>query len=151
LRTLARGGCIVCRNKVCLNTARQTKISAGQGNFDVKCTVRRICQCFATNVHRQRKITNLADVDKSHTAQQCLYSRSSWRQLNSTQLSSTSHPHTSGVVANAGKFRLLVINILSPFPAINTTAYYQRCVITCETADCPRGVPRGNKNVGCGT
>jgi len=29
--------------------------------------------------------------------------------------------------------RLLVINISSSSPAINTTAYYQRCVITCET------------------
>jgi len=30
-------------------------------------------------------------------------------------------------------FRLLVINISSSSPAINTAAYYQRCVITCET------------------
>jgi len=29
--------------------------------------------------------------------------------------------------------RLLVINISSSSPAINTTASYQRCVITCET------------------
>ena len=29
--------------------------------------------------------------------------------------------------------RFLVINILSSSPAINITAYYQRCVITCET------------------
>jgi len=29
--------------------------------------------------------------------------------------------------------KLLVINISSSSPAINTTAYYQRCVITCET------------------
>ena len=29
--------------------------------------------------------------------------------------------------------RLLVINISSSSPAINTVAYYQRCVITCET------------------
>jgi len=29
--------------------------------------------------------------------------------------------------------RFLVINISSSSPAINTTAYYQRCVITCET------------------
>ena len=29
--------------------------------------------------------------------------------------------------------RLLVINISSSSPVINTTAYYQRCVITCET------------------
>ena len=29
--------------------------------------------------------------------------------------------------------RLLVINILSSSLAINTAAYYQRCVITCET------------------
>jgi len=29
--------------------------------------------------------------------------------------------------------RLLVVNILSYSPAINTAAYYQRCVITCET------------------
>ena len=29
--------------------------------------------------------------------------------------------------------RLLVINISSSSPAINTIAYYQRCVITCET------------------
>ena len=29
--------------------------------------------------------------------------------------------------------RLLVINISSSSPAINTAAYYQRCVITCET------------------
>jgi len=29
--------------------------------------------------------------------------------------------------------RLLVINISPSFPAINTAAYYQRCVITCET------------------
>ena len=29
--------------------------------------------------------------------------------------------------------RLLVINISSSFPAINTAAYYQRCVTTCET------------------
>ena len=28
--------------------------------------------------------------------------------------------------------RLLVINISSSSPAINTVAYYQRCVITCE-------------------
>ena len=31
------------------------------------------------------------------------------------------------------KLRLLVINISSSSPAINTAAYYQRCVITCET------------------
>ena len=32
------------------------------------------------------------------------------------------------------RLRLLVINIFSPStPAINTAAYYQRCVITCET------------------
>jgi len=30
-------------------------------------------------------------------------------------------------------FKHLVINILSSSPAINTAAYYQRCVITCET------------------
>jgi len=29
--------------------------------------------------------------------------------------------------------RLLVINISSSSPAINNAAYYQRCVITCET------------------
>jgi len=29
--------------------------------------------------------------------------------------------------------RLLVINISSSSPAINTAAYYQRCVITCDT------------------
>jgi len=29
--------------------------------------------------------------------------------------------------------RLLVINTSSSSPAINTAAYYQRCVITCET------------------
>jgi len=29
--------------------------------------------------------------------------------------------------------RLLVVNISSSSPVINTTAYYQRCVITCET------------------
>jgi len=29
--------------------------------------------------------------------------------------------------------RLLVINISSSFPTINTAAYYQRCVTTCET------------------
>jgi len=29
--------------------------------------------------------------------------------------------------------RLLVIDISSSSPAINTAAYYQRCVITCET------------------
>ena len=29
--------------------------------------------------------------------------------------------------------RLLVINISSYSPAINTAAYYQRCVTTCET------------------
>ena len=29
--------------------------------------------------------------------------------------------------------RLLVINISSSSPAINTTTYYQRCVITCDT------------------
>ena len=29
--------------------------------------------------------------------------------------------------------RLLVINISSSYPAVNTAAYYQRCVITCET------------------
>ena len=29
--------------------------------------------------------------------------------------------------------RLLVINISSSSPTINTAAYYQRCVITCET------------------
>ena len=29
--------------------------------------------------------------------------------------------------------RLLVINILSSSPAVNTAAYYQRCVTTCET------------------
>jgi len=29
--------------------------------------------------------------------------------------------------------RLLVINILSSSPTINTAAYYQRCVITCDT------------------
>jgi len=29
--------------------------------------------------------------------------------------------------------RLLVINISSSSPAINTAAYYQRCVATCET------------------
>ena len=29
--------------------------------------------------------------------------------------------------------RLLVINISAFSPAINTAAYYQRCVITCET------------------
>jgi len=28
--------------------------------------------------------------------------------------------------------RLLIINISSSYPAINTAAYYQRCVITCE-------------------
>ena len=31
------------------------------------------------------------------------------------------------------RLRLLVINILSSSPAINTAAYYQQCVITCET------------------
>ena len=31
------------------------------------------------------------------------------------------------------RLRLLVINISSSSPAINTAAYYQRCVITCET------------------
>ena len=31
------------------------------------------------------------------------------------------------------RLRLLVINISSFSPAINTAAYYQRCVITCET------------------
>jgi len=30
------------------------------------------------------------------------------------------------------KLRLLVINSSSSSPAINTAAYYQRCVITCE-------------------
>jgi len=29
--------------------------------------------------------------------------------------------------------RLLVINVSSSFPTINTAAYYQRCVITCKT------------------
>ena len=29
--------------------------------------------------------------------------------------------------------RLLVINISSSSPAVNTVAYYQRCVTTCET------------------
>ena len=29
--------------------------------------------------------------------------------------------------------RLLVINISSSSPAINTATYYQRCVVTCET------------------
>ena len=29
--------------------------------------------------------------------------------------------------------KLLVINISSSSPAINTAAYYQRCVITCDT------------------
>jgi len=29
--------------------------------------------------------------------------------------------------------RLLVVNISSSSPAINTAAYYQRCVTTCET------------------
>jgi len=29
--------------------------------------------------------------------------------------------------------RLLVINLSSSSPAINTAAYYQRCVITCDT------------------
>ena len=29
--------------------------------------------------------------------------------------------------------RILVINISSSSPAINTVAYYQRCVITCQT------------------
>ena len=28
--------------------------------------------------------------------------------------------------------RLLVINISSSSPAINTAAYYQRCVVTCD-------------------
>ena len=28
--------------------------------------------------------------------------------------------------------KLLVINISSSFPAINTAAYYQRCVTSCE-------------------
>jgi len=31
------------------------------------------------------------------------------------------------------RLRLLVINISSSFPAINTAAHYQRCDITCET------------------
>jgi len=31
------------------------------------------------------------------------------------------------------RLRLLVINISSSSPAINTAVYYQRCVITCET------------------
>jgi len=31
------------------------------------------------------------------------------------------------------RLRLLVINISSSSPTINTAAYYQRCVITCET------------------
>jgi len=34
--------------------------------------------------------------------------------------------------------RLLVINISSTSPAINTAAYYQRCVITCETVSVHR-------------
>ena len=34
--------------------------------------------------------------------------------------------------------RLLVINISSSSPAINTAAYYQRCVITCETVSVHR-------------
>jgi len=31
------------------------------------------------------------------------------------------------------RLRLIVINISSSSPTINTAAYYQRCVITCET------------------
>ena len=38
--------------------------------------------------------------------------------------------------------RLLVINISSSSPAINTAAYYQRCVITCETVAVVHRRPR---------
>ena len=38
--------------------------------------------------------------------------------------------------------RLLVINISSSSPAINTAAYYQRCVITCETVAVVHQRPR---------
>jgi len=31
------------------------------------------------------------------------------------------------------KSKLLVINVLSSSPTINTAAYYQRCVITCKS------------------
>ena len=40
--------------------------------------------------------------------------------------------------------RLLVINISSSSPATNTAAYYQRCVITCETCDCESMARTGN-------
>ena len=38
--------------------------------------------------------------------------------------------------------RLLVINISSSSPAINTAAYYQRCVITCDTLAAVHRRPR---------
>jgi len=38
--------------------------------------------------------------------------------------------------------RLLVINISSSSPAINTAAFYQRCVITCDTLDVLHRRPR---------
>ena len=38
--------------------------------------------------------------------------------------------------------RLFVINISSSSPAINTAAYYQRCVITCETVAVVHRRPR---------
>ena len=38
--------------------------------------------------------------------------------------------------------RLLVINISSSSPAINTAAYYQRCVIICETVAVVHRRPR---------
>jgi len=38
--------------------------------------------------------------------------------------------------------RFLVINISSSSPAINTAAYYQRCVITCETVAVVHRRPR---------
>ena len=38
--------------------------------------------------------------------------------------------------------KMLVINISSSSPAINTAAYYQRCVITCETVAVVHRRPR---------
>jgi len=44
--------------------------------------------------------------------------------------------------------RLLVINISSSSPAINTAAYYQRCVTTCETVAVVQRLVCGSVNTG---
>ena len=46
--------------------------------------------------------------------------------------------------------RLLVINISSSSPAINTAAYYQRCVIICETVAVVHRRPRLQHLAYCG-